>query len=109
MNIKELRKTVVDQAFALEKAKVRGVMVNQETERTKNVLMNKLDDIVEALTYAEEAEEKIQRLTVEIEAADEELGELDDKIKELEKKANGKKAAGKRSGLPVVDESVEQG
>lgn len=86
MNIKELRDKLSEQAFNLEKAKSRGMMVNQETERMRNLLVNNLDGIMEALDYAVGAEEKIERLTVEVESADAELLDKDDEIAELKAK-----------------------
>ena len=49
MTVTELRDKIAAQAFALEKAKKRGMMVSQETERMKNVLMNNMDAIIDAL------------------------------------------------------------
>ena len=46
MTIKELKQAIDDQAFALKKAKTRGFMVNQETEKMRNLLVNNLDDIL---------------------------------------------------------------
>lgn len=96
MTIKELKQAIDEQAFALKKAKTRGFMVNQETEKMRNVLVNHLDDILGALDVAIDAEEKIARLIVEVESADAELAEKDDEIAEL-KAAAGKKPAGKKS------------
>lgn len=111
MTINELKQKLDDQAFAMEKAKTRGFMVNQETEKMRNILVNNLDDILAALDVAIDAEERIARLVVEIESADAELAEKDDEIAalkaKLEKKPNGKKVAGKRAELPLIDEHVE--
>lgn len=91
MNIKELRTRIEEQMFALNKAKTRGMMVNQETEKMRNVLVNSVDEIVEALAYAEQADEKIARLAAEVESADLELQEKDDQIAALKKpKSKGK-------------------
>lgn len=111
MTINELKQKLDDQAFAMEKAKTRGFMVNQETEKMRNILVNNLDDILVALDVAIDAEERISRLVVEIESADAELAEKDDEIAalkaKLEKKPNGKNVAGKRAELPLIDEHVE--
>lgn len=107
MNIHELKDLIASQLFTLNKAKTRGMMVNREMERMQNVLMNHRDDIVNALEYAENAEKTIERLTVEVENSDAELLEKDDEIAALKEKLNGKKVAGKRAEMPVVDESVE--
>lgn len=94
MTIKELKQTLDDQAFAMKKAKTRGFMVNQETEKMRNILVNNLDNILDALNVAIDAEERIARLVVEVESADAELIEKDDEIAalkaKLEKKPNGK-------------------
>ena len=105
MNIAELNKKITDQAFMLEKAKANGVMVNQEVERTKNILFNNMNGIIEALKYAQDAEKKINLLTVEIDSADAELQEKDDEINALKKavaKAQQSKAKEKKT-------DVEQG
>ena len=105
MTIKELKQTLDDQAFALKKAKTRGFMVNQETEKMRNILVNNLDDILAALDVAIKAEEKIARLVIEVENADAELAEKDDEIKALKEAVD--KPVGKRRKLPVVDDGVE--
>lgn len=79
----ELKAKLADQLFRLEKAKSTGFMVNQETDRMRNILMNNAKEIVEALEIAEDAEERIMILEAEIEDADEELSKLDDEIKQL--------------------------
>ena len=98
MTIKELKTEIDDQLFRLNKAKSNNIMVAQETERTKNVLMNFADEIVAALAYAIMADEKIELMAAEVEAADQELMEKDDEIRTLKeksaKKPSGKKAAG---------------
>ena len=105
MTIKELKQMLEEQAFALKKAKTRGFMVNQETEKMRNILVNNLDDILAALDVAIDAEERIARLVVEVESADAELAEKDDEIKALKEAAD--KPVGKRRKLPVVEDGVE--
>ena len=105
MTIKELKQTLDDQAFAMKKAKTRGFMVNQETEKMRNILVNNLDDILAALDVAIKAEEKIARLVIEVENADAELAEKDDEIKALKEAVD--KPVGKRRKLPVVEDGVE--
>lgn len=112
MTIKELKQTLDDQAFALKKAKTRGFMVNQETEKMRNILVNNLDDILAALDVAIDADERISRLVVEIESADAELIEKDDEISSLKeelakKPSSGKKAAGKQSEVSARDDYVK--
>ena len=105
MDIKELKSKIAEQAFRLQGAKANGFMINQETERMKNILMNNLDDIVEALKFADEAQAKTDREFVEeLEEKDDEIAALKAK---LEKKPNGKNVAGKRAELPLIDEHVE--
>ena len=91
MTIKELKETLSAQAFALKKAKTRGFMVNQETERMRNLLVNHIDDILSALDVAIKAEEQIQRLMVEVESADAELAEKDDEIAALKSRKTSRK------------------
>lgn len=105
MTVKELKQTIEEQAFTLKKAKTRGFMVNQETEKMRNILVNNLDDILAALDVAIDAEERIARLVVEVESADAELAEKDDEIKALKEAAD--KPVGKRRKLPVVEDGVE--
>lgn len=97
MNVKELKAKLEEQAFALKKAQSVGMMVNQETDRMRNLLVNNTDEIMEALAFAVEAEEKIERLTVEVASADEELDEKDDEIKQLREELETLKA-GKLKG-----------
>lgn len=104
MNLKELRERIAGQAFTLQKAKTRGFMVNQETERMRNTLMNSVDEIIEALEYAEKAEERITRLTIEVESADAELQEKDDEIAALKKKPAGKRA---KASSADVEQSLQ--
>lgn len=105
MTVKELKQTIEEQAFALKKAKTRGFMVNQETEKMRNILVNNLDDILAALDVAIDAEERIARLVVEVESADAELKEKDDEIKALKEAAD--RPVGKRKKLSLVEDGVE--
>lgn len=92
-DINELYTKISEQAFRWNHARSNGMMVNQETERLKNIVINNINNIVEALKYAAEASEKMAILEAELDAADEELKELDDKIKELQNAAASKPAA----------------
>ena len=105
MTIKELKQAINEQAFTLKKAKTRGFMVNQETEKMRNLLVNSLDDILAALDVAIGAEEKIARLVVEVESADAELKEKDDEIADLKEAAD--RPVGKRRKIPVIEDSVK--
>ena len=92
MNIQELHDRIAGQAFTMNKAKTRGFMVAQETDRMRNVLMNSLDEIIEALDYAAKADVRVERMAAEVDAADRELAEKDEEIAELKKsKGKGKK------------------
>ena len=101
MNVKEVKSKLEEQAFRLKKAQTTGMMVNQETDRMRNLLVNNMDEIMEALAYAVDAEEKLERLTVEITSADEELDEKDDEIKQLREELETLKA-GKLKGKQDV-------
>lgn len=109
MEIKELYEKISDLSFNLHKVMANTVNFVPHVERTKNVLYNNLGEIEEALKFAMDAEKKIKVLEVEIESADAELQEKDDYIRELkealEKKPNGKRVAGKRAEIPVIDET----
>ena len=94
IDITELRKKIDEQLFLLESAKSNGRMVNQETERMKNILLNNAREIVDALKMAEGAAERIKILEAEVDSADAELKELDDEIKKL-RNASAPKAAAK--------------
>ena len=99
-DIKELKSKIAEQAFRLQGAKANGFMINQETERMKNILMNNLDDIVEALKFADEAQDKIDILTADLNDADQELEEKDDEIAAL-KAAAAPKPKGKAKKTDV--------
>lgn len=92
-DINGLHAKVAEQTFRWRHAQSNGMMVNQETERLKNILLNNIDDIVTALQYAAEAEETIKTLETELDSADAELKELDDEIKKLRNAAAAKPAA----------------
>lgn len=105
MNAKELKEKISEQQFKLKKAKTSGMMVAQETDRLRNILVNSLDDILEALDMAISAEDRIECLTVEIESADAELQEKDDEIKALKEAVANKPAA--KSKSKAKTENVE--
>lgn len=86
MTVAELKSLITDQQFKLKKARTRGMMVAQETERMSNLLVNYMDDIISALDLAINAEKKIELLTVEIDSSDAELREKDDEIRSLKEK-----------------------
>lgn len=90
-NLKQLIQEVGDQAFRLRNAKSNGIMVAQETERMKNVLINNLDAITEALRMAEEADEQIKILNLQLDDAENDLKNAEAELKKL-KAGGGKKA-----------------
>lgn len=102
ITMNELAKTLSDAAFKYRNAVRNRIMVNQEQERLKNILINNLDDIVEALEEAGKADEKIRMLETEIEDADAELAELDKQLKEARKPAPAK-AKPKAKAEPDVE------
>lgn len=93
IDITELRKKIEEQAFRLRSARSNGMMVPQETERMRNIMMNNIQEIVDALKVAENAAEQIKMLEAEVDSADAELKELDDEIKKLRLAAASKPAA----------------
>lgn len=76
MEIKELKAKLEEQAFRLNKAKSNGTMVNQETERMKNLIINNYEAIVDALAKAEKLEREVSILNIELDDAERELDEM---------------------------------
>lgn len=103
-NLKQLIQEVGDQAFRLRNAKANGIMVKQETERMKNVLLNNLDAIIEALRCAEEAGEQINILNVQLDDAEEDLKKAEAELKALKE---GKPAKGKKPDAEHVEPSEQ--
>lgn len=106
MGMKEMIKEVQDQAFRMKLAESNGIMVREEKERTKNILYNNMELILEALAMADEADEKIQVLELQLDDSDKELAELEKELKELKAATDGKKVAGKRDKTAAVDEAA---
>ena len=103
LNVKALFELIREQTFRWNKAKKNGMMVAQETERLKNLVLNNMDDIVTTMRMAVEASDRIKMLEAEVESADAELNELDDEIKNLRNAAASNAAAkgkGKSKALP---------
>lgn len=90
VNVKELIGKLGDQVFAVKIAD--GLVKNRERETLKNLLVNNAEQIMEALSLAAEAEEKIALLEQELDDADK---ELDEKEAEIQSLKGGKKASGK--------------
>ena len=109
MSIAELKSKITEQQFRLKGAQSRGMMVAQETERMRNLLVNNLDDIVVALSKAVDAEKQIEVLNVEIESADAELQEKDEEIRALKEELESMPAnkRGKRKEMAVLDEAKD--
>lgn len=78
--MKELYNKIEEQLFRMNKAIANGFMVNQEKERMQNVLFNNAQEICDALKQATEMEEKIAVLELELNDAEAELAELDQKL-----------------------------
>lgn len=93
MEIKELREKLEAQAFRLAKAKSNGIMVMQETEHMRNLLVNNYEEIVDALAMAEKLEREVAVLNAELDDAERELDEA--KKEAGEKKTTAKKKVNK--------------
>ena len=90
MELKEMIGEIQDQVTRLRKAKATGVTVNHEKERLKNVLFNHADEILEALAMADEAEEKIKILNLQLDDSEKDLADVEKELKELKAKTAGK-------------------
>lgn len=91
MEIKELKEKLEEQAFKLNKAKANGMMVAQETERMRNLLVNSYDEIINGLERADRLEREVSVLNMELADAERELDELTKKTtpkKKAEPKAD---------------------
>ena len=94
MEIKGLYDQLSEHQFHLRRALANTVAHTPHIEQAKNILYNNFDNIVDALKYAVEAEEKIKILELELNDAERELDEKDQQIKELtNKKTTSKKKA----------------
>lgn len=89
METKELIEKLNEQEFKLKKARANGVMVMQETERMKNLLVNNCDAIIDVLTRAEKLEQEVAVLNMELDDAERELDEAK-KGAEVKKTAKNK-------------------
>lgn len=107
MSIAELKSKITEQQFRLKGAQSRGMMVAQETERMRNLLVNNLDDIVVALSKAVDAEKQIEVLNVEIESADAELQEKDEEIRALKEELEARPAAKVKAAAKRKDEAKD--
>ena len=105
MNIKELKGKIGEQQFRWNRAKQNGNMINQESERMKNILLNNVDEIMEVLTYAEGAADRIEILMAEMDDADRELQELDEEIKRL--KGESEEGECEACTIPEAADEVE--
>ena len=92
-DVKTLREKIEEQAFRWRVAVSNWTMVPQETERLKNVMINNLDEIIEALKMAEKAESRIAEIQESLDFAEAELKDQDDEIKKLRNTAAPKPAA----------------
>ena len=101
IDITELRKKIEDQMFRWNSAKSNGTMVNQETERMKNILINNVSEIVIALQACENSAQQIMELEAEVASTDAELKEQDEELKKLRKQTGKGKPMAK--GEPDVE------
>lgn len=90
MDIKKLNGEISNAKYNYQKALSDGFTITRSRESLRNVLENSLDEILEALAFAENAEEKTQLLEVELADAERELDEKDDEIKGLKKQLEAK-------------------
>ena len=99
MEIKELYTKISDQNFRRKRVIANTSAPGAVIEQTKNVLYNNVDAIEEALKFAAEAEQKIAVLETELNDAERELKEQDERINELTatKTTGKKKPAGARN------------
>ena len=106
MDLKKLVKDIQDQEFRLRGAEASGMMVRDERERMKNLLFNCKGEIMEALALADEADEQIKLLELQLDDSDRKLTEVTKELKELKAGAapDSKKVAGKRKDTVSVDE-----
>lgn len=101
MTIKELYEKISDQQFTMNRGIANSVNHAAFYEQMKNVLLNNLDAIVDALKFATNAEQQINVLNVELNDAERELTEMDARIKELEEQV---KTTGKKQKAPARNE-----
>lgn len=106
INIQELLRKIEDQEYVVRSAKVSGFMVDRETEKLKNIIMNNLPDIIGALKMLAEYSERVKELEADLSSADAELKELDDEIKKLRDAAASKPAAKGKTKAKAVPVDV---
>lgn len=92
-NIQELLRKIEDQEYVVRSAKVSGFMVERETDKLKNIIINNLPDIIGALKSLAEYTERVKELEADLSSADAELKEMDDEIKRLRDAAASKPAS----------------
>ena len=105
--INELYKKIREQNFQLRRARDNGVSQGPIVEQTKNILMNNIDDIENALKVAADSADKIALLELELDDAEKELDEKDAQIKELQARlenSTGKKTTAKKRPSGAANE-----
>lgn len=93
INIQELLRKIESQEYVVRSAKVSGFMVERETDKLKNIIINNLPDIIGALKMLAEYSERVKELEADLSSSDAELKELDDEIKKLRNAAASKPVA----------------
>lgn len=97
--LEQLYIKIRDQNFALRRARDNGVSQGPIVEQTKNILLNNIDPIEEAVKVACDSAGKIALLELELDDAERELDEKDAKIRELTEQignSTGKKTTAKK-------------
>ena len=105
--IDDLYTKVLDQNFALRRARDNGVSQGPIVEQTKNILLNNIDAIEEALKVACDSAAKIALLELELDDAEKELDDRDARIKELTEQlgnTTGKKTTAKKKPSGAASE-----
>ena len=86
MDIKTIITEIENQKMKIRKARATGVNLNNERERMKNILLTHTDEILEALAMADESEEKIKILNLQLDDSERDLSEVEKELKELKAK-----------------------
>lgn len=94
MTFKELNEKILAEAFTMRKNASNTANPWPHYERMKNILINNLDDIEKAVSFAAGAEVQIAQLDVMLSDAEDEITELKKQLEE--KTTQDPKPAGKK-------------